>query len=216
MKALFTSPLARRNKPLDRKDLITPRTLPPRANPLSEEARTFGPFSKRREVNIRRRFFQDELKKVLPPLKITETEPSIVAAKVPMRPSAFQRNEVLPELETLIGRDLFQRPPKTRRERHSLPDEEPELTPMTAPERHPSRWVRRRYRTLMAHIPQLVYDPKSNSTQPFHVEKHPLGHYPHDRTVRCMPDVDPVTMAWIEQGSKTNIKQAKNTDKRKG
>ncbi|PPQ67117.1 LOW QUALITY PROTEIN: hypothetical protein CVT25_005718, partial [Psilocybe cyanescens] len=214
LKALFTSSLARLNKPLERRDLITPRTLPPRANPLSEEAQTFGPFSKRREVNIRRRFFQNELKKVLPPLEITKTEGRIVDAKVLLRPLGFQGTGVTQELETLIGRDLFPRPPKTRRERRSSP-EEAESTQTTTTERHPSRWVRRRYRALLAHIPRLIYDPKSNSAEAFRVEKDPLGHHPHDRSVRCMPDADPVTMAWIEQQPKQSTRQRNRDDNRR-
>ncbi|KAH9486574.1 hypothetical protein JR316_0000639 [Psilocybe cubensis] len=215
LKALLTSSGSRDKKALDRKDLITPRTLPPRANPNSIEALTFGPFSKRREVNIRRRFFQDELKKILPPLQVTEIMPSTNISKVPMRSLGFQNSGVLQELETLIGYSLTENPPKTRRERRSLPAEQPVLIPTTNLERHPSRWVRRRYRALLARIPLLFYECKSNSTQPFRVEKHPLGHFPHDRSVRTMPDLDAVTMAWIEQKSTTNIKRAKGADKGK-
>ncbi|OBZ79295.1 hypothetical protein A0H81_00776 [Grifola frondosa] len=61
-----------RNRDLLR--LATPPKLPNRADPTSEEARLLGPFSKRRQVNIRWRYFTQEWKKLYPPLQVTLKE----------------------------------------------------------------------------------------------------------------------------------------------
>ncbi|KAJ7293404.1 hypothetical protein C8J57DRAFT_1490821 [Mycena rebaudengoi] len=61
--ALLTSPHSRIRRPLDKKHLACPTTLPARADPASADARLLGPFSKRRETNIRWRYFVAECKK---------------------------------------------------------------------------------------------------------------------------------------------------------
>ncbi|KDR85375.1 hypothetical protein GALMADRAFT_355186 [Galerina marginata CBS 339.88] len=192
LKALLTSSLARLNRPLDRKDLLTPRSLPPRADPLSEEARLFGPFSKRREVNIRWRFFRSELKKILPPLNLLSKGSS--ESQTTARPLAMQGSEAFQDVERLIG-DLYARPPKTRRERQELA-REPSTS--TNSKRHPSRWIRRRYRALLSRIPQLVFDENTKQGH-FRVQAPPLAHHPHERTIKRMPKADSISMAWIEK-----------------
>ncbi len=62
------------------RDFEHPPTLPARATPSSEDARLLGPFSRRRLVNERRRFFKQEMSRLLPPLRI-RTEAAVSGAK---------------------------------------------------------------------------------------------------------------------------------------
>lgn len=70
LSSLLLSPHGRViGKGLSKASIVAPTSLPSRANPESEEARLMGKFSLRREVNIRWRFFADEVnRQVLPPL----------------------------------------------------------------------------------------------------------------------------------------------------
>lgn len=210
------SPFSRTNKPLEPKDFIHPRTLPPRANPRSEEARSFGPFSKRREVNIRWRFYRNELKKVLPPLEITMNEESPFDNNV-LPPLGTQRHNLMDELERIVGGELRPEPPLTRREKrqkHGI-----KITgPSARAERHTSRWLRRRYRSLLSTIPQLAYQPSPKGGSKIIVNKHPLGHHPHDRDSKSMPVADAIQVAWIEQTGPedTEPKAKSKNDRRKG
>ncbi|KAF8913033.1 hypothetical protein CPB84DRAFT_1760183 [Gymnopilus junonius] len=198
LKALLTSALSRSTKPLDRADLTAPRTLPARADPSSEEARLFGPLSKRREVNIRWRFFRTGLTKVLPPLEIEGRQLcDNQSTSVSCRPLAIQNQGIIRDIQNLIG-DLFVERPKTRRERGSNPPSQDISATPQCVKRHPSRWVRRRYRALLSRIPQLVYDPKSTK-EPFSVRTFPLAHYPQDRKADRMRHADPTVMAWVEK-----------------
>ncbi|KAF8898926.1 hypothetical protein BD779DRAFT_48542 [Infundibulicybe gibba] len=70
LKALLTSAHSRTTKPLSPQALNSPPLMPARANPSSEEARLLGRLSKRREVNIRWRYFTVEWKKIRPPLEV--------------------------------------------------------------------------------------------------------------------------------------------------
>lgn len=70
LEALLTSPLARPRglSPLKPLDLVIPPNLPAKFDPESAEAKALGRLSKRREVNLRWRFFTRETAKVYPPL----------------------------------------------------------------------------------------------------------------------------------------------------
>ncbi|KAJ6627104.1 hypothetical protein B0H10DRAFT_1780292, partial [Mycena sp. CBHHK59/15] len=70
LKALLMSPHSRTTRPLSQKELDFPTTLPARANPASDDAWLLGPLSKRRETNIRWRYFVAEWKKVRTPLQV--------------------------------------------------------------------------------------------------------------------------------------------------
>ena len=65
------STLARRGSPRTQRQLQNPFSLPSRADPESSDAKILGPLSKRREVNLRWRFFEEEVK-VQPPLRLPE------------------------------------------------------------------------------------------------------------------------------------------------
>jgi len=62
------------------RDFEHPPTLPARATPSSEDARLLGPFSRRRLVNERWRFFKQEMSRLLPPLRI-RTEAAVNGAE---------------------------------------------------------------------------------------------------------------------------------------
>ncbi|KAH7910694.1 hypothetical protein BJ138DRAFT_982405, partial [Hygrophoropsis aurantiaca] len=160
--ALLTSGLSRRTKPLSPKDLSFPPTLPERANPMSEEAALLGPFSKRREVNIRWRYFTKEWKKILPPLKISLEEHSLVeeagivkepASPIDLRGIGFHDTNVLEEVLYLAGRP-WERQQRTRRLKHNSNES---TSPVISPfDGHlPKRWLQRRYQELLGRLPIL-------------------------------------------------------------
>ena len=121
LKALLLHPSSKRNKVLRPEDFSNLRTLPPQANPKSEEARIFGRFSKRREVNVRWRFYKDELRKVFPPLEvdIVENATDKEEGRILSRALSMSGRGVLSEAESLVG-NIFPRPPLTRRDRKSV------------------------------------------------------------------------------------------------
>jgi hypothetical protein len=209
LKALLTHPSSKRNKLLRPEEFSSPRTLPPRANPKSEEARIFGPFSKRREINIRWRFYKDELKKIFPPLDvdISENINNKREDRVLLRPLGMSGHSVLREAENLVG-DIFPRPPLTRRERRMFGESDP--SHFTIREGHPSRWIRRRYRTLLTQLPYLTYDARKGD--PFGVTTSPFALLDPHRYTRQIPDADPVTARWLEQPSTDSFKGSKRRD----
>jgi len=167
LKALLTSSLSRRSKPLSLEHLSFPPTLPIQADPLSQDARLLGPFSKRREVNIRWRYFTTEWKKVHAPLQITVKHREGVdngttnaeLLDVGVRGLGLQAQGIHEDLEALVG------PPEmptnlTRKESRGAIKVSTEKPP-----RHPSRWLRRRYQELLGRIPilSLVRHPNDSS-----------------------------------------------------
>lgn len=209
MKALLTSSYSRTTKALKPDAIVTPSTLPPRADPKSEEAQLLGPLSKRREVNLRWRFFVDETKKVIPPLHITlsstpqgETEPAGLVK------FGLQTQDVFKEIESIAG-PLHVAPPLTRRERESSGSS---LT-YERIRRHPSRWLRRRYQALLARIPVLKYNgaqiPKSGrAISPYSVE---LSGRAQEKN-RSFSDfllADPDALAWYDTSSKIEGKKSR-------
>ena len=206
LRVLLTNAVARTTKPLERKDFSQPRTLPPRANPSSEEARLFGPFSKRREVNIRWRFFRNETKKIFPPLesivKLKSSGNAELNSVVAPRKLGMQDAGVFQSIEELVG-DPFMHPPMTRRERGRQQSAENDSTAViqNRSTEHPSHWVKRRYRTLLARLPRLVYDGQHDT---FEVEISPLAHSPNNSTSKVIHPADPLTMTWLEQDIQPN------------
>ncbi|KAF8973580.1 hypothetical protein BDZ97DRAFT_1912062 [Flammula alnicola] len=183
----------------------------PRADPNSDDAKLFGPFSKRREVNIRWRWYKSELKKVLPPLEV-EVKGSESAldelnkeGQFYPRPLAMQGLGVFQDAESVIGDTLFPRQPLTRRERRMASRDDLQQS-QQVPNRHPSRWVRRRYRTLLASLPQLVYDPDAQNENLFRVNTSSLALTTTHKGTRYDPPADETTLAWIQPSSTRSIK----------
>lgn len=152
-----------------------PPSLPPRADPNSEEARWFGPFSKRRRVNIHWRYFTTQWKATYAPLEVsvaTHPKDSEEAAPISrsiaisefnaagIREVGLQNSGVLQELYALAG-PRSRRPPIPRRERQSLSRSDGSEPSSSSPssDEAPNRFLRRRYRDLLAKIPILTYTP---------------------------------------------------------
>ena len=204
-------------KPLTPADLKKPRTLPPRADPTSEEAALRGPFSKRREVNIRHRAHAAALRRVAPPLELavrpTPDEPAFVPgpsalaafraddAAVYPRPLAMQGLGLMRDIEELIGGTIHHTPQLTKRERRAAkispaaPDAPAAPDTTTAAPRHPQRWVRRRYRLLLTQLPQLTYD--ATSTR-YSACISPLAINFDFRASHYNPPIDPVGLEWLQ------------------
>ncbi|KAG2122035.1 hypothetical protein BD769DRAFT_1476477 [Suillus cothurnatus] len=141
--ALLISGLSRRKRPLAPDDLSFPPILPQRADPNSSDAQILGPFSKRREVNARWRYFGQEWKKVLPPLQISVSpsrevggEGSDLGTSTAVRKIGFDGTTVLEELFQLTTK------PKNASGSGTF---------------LPRRWLRRRYQELLGRLPILTF-----------------------------------------------------------
>lgn len=142
--ALLTSGLSRKKKPLGPGDLSFPPILPERADPNSSDAKILGPFSKRREVNARWKYFRQEWKKIFPPLQISlppGREMGVEGSdRSDIRQIGFEGTTVLEELVQLT----------TKRNNQSRQGVEELL---------PNRWLRRRYQELLGKLPILTFTP---------------------------------------------------------
>lgn len=155
LKTLLTSFGSRLN-PLKDKDITFPPTLPGRAKPGSEDVLLLGRLSKRRELNIRWRFFTAESKKILPPLQISvETlSPGESTSYEAARPRSvgFQETHLLQQVLDLAGQP-WDSPSPTRRERGPPAVVQP--SPFDG--KLSVRWLRRRYQELLGRLPILAY-----------------------------------------------------------
>lgn len=166
-------------KSLRHSSLKKPPTLPAQADPQSDEARLFGPLSKRREVNIHWRFFTEETKKLYPPLEISvvnslkRADGSVTAAvdpdqnqtiqKLGLVGGGFQDLGISRALESMSVTQ--NRPPQTRRERKALQNhpvissqnDNHNITPIL-----PTRYLRRSHQQLLGKIPLLTYMRKTS------------------------------------------------------
>ncbi|KAG1757764.1 hypothetical protein EDB19DRAFT_1658888 [Suillus lakei] len=143
--ALLTSGLSRRKRPLVPDDLSFPPILPERADPNSSDAQILGPFSKRREVNARWKYFGQEWKKVFPPLQISVSpsrdvvnEGSNSSTSAAVRKIGFDGTTVLEELVQLTAK------PKN-------------ISRQGIDAFLPRRWLRRRYQELLGRLPILTF-----------------------------------------------------------
>ncbi|TFK86164.1 hypothetical protein K466DRAFT_524633, partial [Polyporus arcularius HHB13444] len=170
VKALLTSDLTRARKALKPSAFLVPPTIPSeRLDPNSAEYRILGPFSKRREVNARWRFFNQELKKTNYPLQVTviqpatsgdsvvhnTDEPSVTRAGI--RSIGLQDSGVFEEVEALASPSPLQCP-ENRQAQQRLERDAKHLRPRF--ESHlPRRFLQRRYRQLLSQIPVFTYSP---------------------------------------------------------
>jgi hypothetical protein len=159
---LLTSIHARTvTKPLKPSALRIPPTLPNHADPSSEEARLLGPFSLRREVNIRWRYHTGELKRTYFPLELTRSADEPNASR--LRETGAEELKLLEEVERL-ARSPQEGVPMPRRERRATPNHEREPQPYQArfDSSLPTRFLRRRYRELLSRIPILTLNNKAS------------------------------------------------------
>jgi hypothetical protein len=195
LRTLLTSPLSRVTKPPKDGALDSPPALPVRT---ASEVRLLGRFSKRREVNIRWRYFTSEWKKVLPPLQIVGKERS---AEDEHKGDHLQFSDVFRDLQQLVGPPWKSRN-LTRRERHNLGTSHIPLIARTA-QYHGSRWLRRRFQQLLGRTPILNYQQSKPGSTEMTVTLSPgaLGshlRFPTDR----MPEATLADIQWSNAVSK--------------
>ncbi|CDO72996.1 hypothetical protein BN946_scf185007.g50 [Trametes cinnabarina] len=207
MKALLTSDISHMTRALTPAALLHPPILPPRADPNSPEARALGPFSKRREVNLRWRFFQQEVQKTALPLQVVVEEPQsdgsasrktdgASLARVGIRSIGLQDSGVFEEIEALAlppskgplsakdgpRNDVLLEKPKPTFESHL-----------------PTRFLRRRYQQLLARIPVLAYVPPRTTPKGVQAGKYQVKQSPHavKRFAPVHATAGDADMAWI-------------------
>ncbi|KAF9447795.1 hypothetical protein P691DRAFT_793167 [Macrolepiota fuliginosa MF-IS2] len=196
LRALLTSDISRTTKALKPSSLSRPPNFPPQADPLSEEARLFGTLSKRRHKNILQRYFKQEVQKVYPPLEV-KTSGGRTLEDAGARGGAGQGLSLLKDIETLVG-PPWKPPPLTRRERQALGDDATLETSLSSSQRHPSRWLRRRFQSLLGRIPILTFTPGQKSgTGRYSVERSPkfLGDL-YTTGGRLLPVASATQLAW--------------------
>ncbi|THH02606.1 hypothetical protein EW026_g280 [Hermanssonia centrifuga] len=227
LKALLSSSASRTTKALTPL-AISQSNLPPRADPQSEEAALLGPFSKRREVNIRWRYFRTERKKVFFPLEVSveERHGSDLSVEKTDRDSVFsagirgvglQGAGVLAEIRTFAS--------PASKALQSIPKQPNPRRPMDAADAQSSlprsrltpRFVQRRYRELLNRLPILKYsydklaEGSSHKPGSYSVSKDPNAIGASLPSVR-IPDADDDHRAWFDhsdRGTKKSSKAAK-------
>lgn len=225
--ALHISSVSRTTKALTAQALQVPPTLPERADPKSELARLLGPFSKRREVNIHKRFYKEELLKILPPLEVvplSQTDPQgSVVLKSPMRGTGLESTNVFDEIESLAGSQWVP-PPTTLRSRIGSNESSSSVPDEANPRIHTrlrQRFVRRRFQHLLSQIPILSQKP--SKTPPISADDSPVR-YAVTRSPRAMlndrrnnpqryPLASAADMAWFELAESESQKKAKGGKK---
>lgn len=225
LQSLLTTSHGMATRPLKKDAWTKAKLLPARADPFSDDAHIFGPFSKRREYNKQKRFFKQEIKKVLPPLEIsmsttmdasrTGNGESTEVGQRPYHADALPMQDLglVSEIETLVGRAALA--PLTRKERkakEAIVVATASILPAST--RHPSRWVRRRYRDLLAKLPIMTYrsptpatKQHSEGTYSVQLSEYSFGRTPaSDVTVR---EIDDTNLAWLLGGMEGKIHKAK-------
>jgi hypothetical protein len=224
LKALLTSQLSRATQALNPRHIISPPSLARHVLPLADAAKILGPFSKRREVNIRWRFFTREWKKILPPLQvkvedtssaregISQSTSNEAVARAGIRAVGLQGMGVHEELVKLAG-PVRMPPPLTRKQRKALGDASLHTPPPTRPQFQselPNRWLRRRHRELLGRLPVLQYFPNSNEGRGHYkatLEPNALAHFEAIHHKRHA-EADQADMEWIKQAeTKTALKK---------
>lgn len=158
--ALLTSGISRVTRPLQRHQLVSPPGLQGRANSDFKDTVLLGPPSRRREYNIRWRFFKNEWKKVYPPLQVSLQQPANhTNTHIFPNPSlgfGFQSTVTLRELLALGGSpSRSPEPPnkQRRQEAQRTSDTNPFDGGLSA------RWLQRRYQALLGRVPLLTPRP---------------------------------------------------------
>ena len=215
---MLLSPYSRSSgKALKPADLREPPTLPSRADPTSDDARLFGPLSKRRQVNIRWRYFSHHWKRLYPPIEIsvkhdeTQQTPSQkgFAPDAGTRGVGLQGAGVLEELKVLAG-VVSKRPIAPRRLDSVYRSKSPSID--TDRGSAPNRYLRRRYRELLGRIPILTHSHvPGNPTTATVSNGHPTGKHEVSLAANALSqrvqyetahssEVDDVDLAWFLRG----------------
>jgi hypothetical protein len=206
--------------------------LPPRADPFSEEAKLLGPFSLRREVNIRWRYFKREYQKVLPPLQLSVQELSDSyeitkessdlhdTAAAGVRGVGLQGGGILEEAMSLAGPAWkpLSTPRRARQGKDSQTPNPPEENPFASG--LSTRWLRKRYQDLLGRVPILTHSVKERKddrdnrrpTCSYDVSLAPSAISSHVRYgAGRLPPVDESSLSWIKLAEKDGKQKIKST-----
>ncbi|TFK30821.1 hypothetical protein FA15DRAFT_662880 [Coprinopsis marcescibilis] len=169
--------------------------LPPSAIHGSEEAQLFGPFSKRREVNIQWRFQKKTEKLLYPPFRLvsTDDDDQLANASESDKWSAVPDFGLIKDIERLVG--PAPPVPLTRKEMAQMGTQVSQ-EPLS---RHPSLWVRRRYRSLLVRVPLVDFPSPSSLTGAKTKVKASIS--PYSLGVLPSParrEVDDASLAWLD------------------
>lgn len=178
LRALLTSEVSRTTKALK---ILDPSKLPNQrifqADLSCEEAILLGGPSKRREKNLVKRFFRQEVQKVYPPLGV-DVQEGQTPEEVGIRGGAAQGLGLQKDVELIIGA-AWKSPQLTRRERQDK-CKDTLTSQQSQSEQRPSRWLRRRYQSLLSRLPRLMFTPGANAG---------LGHYAVERSSLALGDI---------------------------
>lgn len=178
LKALLTSDMSRTTKPLAKASLDKPPILPARSDPNSEDAKMYAPFSKRREVNMRWRYYVREWKKVFPPLQARSPTGDT---------SELVDYPIFNDIERLAGR-----------EQDTL-ESNPEVHSTTGA--LPTRWLRRRYQELLGRAPTLQKTDNGKDFTPFMTKLSPVAISPYLKySSSNLKDATGDDLLWLDHG----------------
>ena len=194
------------SKPLSAASLLTPRSLPERAiNPSSEEARLLGPFSLRRLVNIHQRQFNEQTSRVLPPLEVrvlpgreVVEERGLHVPKTGLE--TFDPIQGLMKLATSSSSPGPLRRKKNDETSTGTIEAEKENALLGKVGNRSRRWLRRRYRELLADIPSLTVQAHPGSRDPqYNVDWAAPGLALSHEAPRPLRLMTPAEKKWITQ-----------------
>ena len=209
MTALLGSILSRHgSSPRAEKHLQNPPTLPSRFDPASADAKILGPLSKRREVNLRWRFFKEEIAKVRPPIEVSREH--VIQASMPLEkstetgtiegvdtgnakqptppPVGFQGTSILRDLESIAS-------PSPNIPRRAMNPPLPNNASSTPTVNH---FIRRQHRKLLREIPILTYFEHPDSPAgKYQVSLSPLAPPSLPGLVPTIPMADEADLAWL-------------------
>lgn len=160
-----------------------------------------GPLSKRREYNIRWRFFKSEWKKVYPPLHVSLQHPTYQSnTRIPPNHPlsfGFQNTVTLQELLALAGSPSTLPDPPSKQRRLQQVQRTSDTNPLDG--NLPLRWLRRRYQALLGRVPLLIHRslPQDNSKRTYDVQLADnaiTASRPHSSRLRV---VDAKDVTWI-------------------
>ncbi|TFY68133.1 hypothetical protein EVG20_g3688 [Dentipellis fragilis] len=213
--ALLTSRFAvGRSRATTQTNLKKPPIMPQRVDPKSEEARLFGPLSKRREVNLHWRYFKLQRGKLRIPLSLSEEGPPAPDGSAIQRAAhtfGLHGVNMLEDVARFAGRHGT-RPPLPRRQQKAPSDTIEGSFSEAVAHGHPpgaaiSRQLRRRYRKLLRDLPTLTLIRKSrkhtqagSAPEDYRVSLHPNAlPSSSQRNPEQLPDGDFVDSAWAQR-----------------
>jgi hypothetical protein len=212
LRELLTSAPSRRTKPLKTSSLIHPPKLPDRAiHRDSEEARLLGPFSKRREVNTRWRFFSEEVRKIHPPVEVSQEGLTGQTQGTSHDFAAYGfKGEMVRHITELSGPNHS--PTIPRRERQRILSNETQLATSTTSSYQvekskkagalPTRWLRRRYRELLHTVPLVSQRPRKDKGIGYSIKLSSNALGEHTKATMARIGVAKSTdLEWIEKAS---------------